>query len=61
PSERNDTIGGVFVNLEISKCWSLEISRRMFNTFFAQELNLENHPEQNIRGVPRSNSISHII
>ncbi|GJW25693.1 hypothetical protein Tco_0039504 [Tanacetum coccineum] len=51
PSERNDNIGGVFINLEISKCWSLEISRRLFNTFFAQELNLENHPEQNIRGV----------
>ncbi|GJU81453.1 hypothetical protein Tco_1283818 [Tanacetum coccineum] len=61
PSERNNNIGGVFINLEISKCWSLEISRRLFNTFFAQELNLENHPEQNIRGVLRSNSISHII
>ncbi|GJZ27334.1 hypothetical protein Tco_0571587 [Tanacetum coccineum] len=27
PSERDDNIGGVFINLEISKCWSLEISR----------------------------------
>ncbi|GJW01420.1 hypothetical protein Tco_1556671 [Tanacetum coccineum] len=44
PSERNDNIGGVFINLEILKCWSLEISRWLFNTFFAQELNLENHP-----------------
>ncbi|GJY29716.1 hypothetical protein Tco_0405483 [Tanacetum coccineum] len=41
----NDNIGGVFINLEISKCWSLEISRRLFNTLFAQELNLENHPK----------------
>ncbi|GJT46367.1 hypothetical protein Tco_0955082 [Tanacetum coccineum] len=51
PSERNDNVGGVFINLEISKCWSLEISRRLFNTLFAQELKLKNHPEQNIRGV----------
>ncbi|GJY42828.1 hypothetical protein Tco_0431041 [Tanacetum coccineum] len=43
PSERNDNVGGVFINLEISKCWSLEIPRRLFNTLFAHELNLENH------------------
>ncbi|GKA04773.1 hypothetical protein Tco_0683893 [Tanacetum coccineum] len=43
PSERNDNVGGVFINLEISKCWSLEILRRLFNTLFAHELNLENH------------------
>ncbi|GJV29246.1 hypothetical protein Tco_1385694 [Tanacetum coccineum] len=41
----NDKVGGVFINLEISKCWSLEISRRLFNIFFAQELNLENHSQ----------------
>ncbi|GJY54902.1 hypothetical protein Tco_0446566 [Tanacetum coccineum] len=29
----NDDAGGVFINLEISKCWSLEISRQLFNTF----------------------------
>ncbi|GJX58984.1 hypothetical protein Tco_0290374 [Tanacetum coccineum] len=51
PSERNDNVGGVFINLEISKCWSLEISRRLFNTLFAQELKLKNHPEQNIKGA----------
>ncbi|GKC88912.1 hypothetical protein Tco_1149561 [Tanacetum coccineum] len=28
---------------------------------FAQELKLENHLEQHIRGVPRSNSISHFL
>ncbi|GJV17861.1 hypothetical protein Tco_1363184 [Tanacetum coccineum] len=50
PSELNENIGGVFINLEILKCWSLEISRWLFNTFFAQELNLENHPEKNIKG-----------
>ncbi|GKB32822.1 hypothetical protein Tco_0872223 [Tanacetum coccineum] len=27
-----DNVGGVFINLEISKCWSLEISRQLFNT-----------------------------
>ncbi|GJV04326.1 hypothetical protein Tco_1337895 [Tanacetum coccineum] len=43
PSERNDNVGGVFINLEISKCWSLEIPRWLFNTLFAHELNLENH------------------
>ncbi|GJY36948.1 hypothetical protein Tco_0422326 [Tanacetum coccineum] len=51
PSEEIDNIGGVFINLEISKCRSLEISRRLFNILFAQELKLKNHPEQNIREV----------
>ncbi|GKB59540.1 hypothetical protein Tco_0915726 [Tanacetum coccineum] len=51
PSERDDNIGEVFINLEILKCWSLETSRRLFNTFLLKELNLENHPEQMIRGV----------
>ncbi|GJU49736.1 hypothetical protein Tco_1219291 [Tanacetum coccineum] len=40
PFERNDNVGRVFINLEISKCWSLEIPRRLFNTLFAHELNL---------------------
>ncbi|GJY15794.1 hypothetical protein Tco_0386216 [Tanacetum coccineum] len=43
PSERNNNVGGVFINLEISKCWSLKIPRRLFNKLFAHELNLENH------------------
>ncbi|GJS09051.1 hypothetical protein Tco_0365847 [Tanacetum coccineum] len=47
----NDNVGGVFINLEISKCWSLEISRRLFNTLSAQTLKMENHPEKTIRGV----------
>ncbi|GJZ04326.1 hypothetical protein Tco_0537601 [Tanacetum coccineum] len=47
----NDNVGGVFINLEISKCWSLEISRWLFNTLSAQTLKMENHPEQTIRGV----------
>ncbi|GJU74845.1 hypothetical protein Tco_1266250 [Tanacetum coccineum] len=33
PSEEIDNIGGVFINLEISKCWSLEISDDVLNTF----------------------------
>ncbi|GJU86930.1 hypothetical protein Tco_1294476, partial [Tanacetum coccineum] len=33
PRERKSTnIGGEFTNLEILKCWSLETSRRLFNT-----------------------------
>ncbi|GJT70804.1 hypothetical protein Tco_1030090 [Tanacetum coccineum] len=28
----DDEFGGVLINLEMSKCWSLEISRRLFNT-----------------------------
>ncbi|GJZ40041.1 reverse transcriptase domain-containing protein [Tanacetum coccineum] len=36
-------------------------SEALVNTLFAQQLNLENHPEQHIKGVSRSNSISHII
>ncbi|GJZ16326.1 hypothetical protein Tco_0552003 [Tanacetum coccineum] len=27
-----DNVRGVFINLEILKCWSLETSRRLFNT-----------------------------
>ncbi|GKB64327.1 reverse transcriptase domain-containing protein [Tanacetum coccineum] len=29
PSEQNNNVGGVFINLVISKCWSLEILRRL--------------------------------
>ncbi|GJX96044.1 hypothetical protein Tco_0351842 [Tanacetum coccineum] len=33
PRERKSTnVGGVFTNLEISKCWSIETLRRLFNT-----------------------------
>ncbi|GJZ07573.1 hypothetical protein Tco_0541366 [Tanacetum coccineum] len=33
PRERKiDDVGDVFTNLEIMKCWSLETSRRLFNT-----------------------------
>ncbi|GJS83487.1 hypothetical protein Tco_0750028 [Tanacetum coccineum] len=28
----NENVGGAFINLKISKCWSLETSRRLFNT-----------------------------
>ncbi|GKC19263.1 hypothetical protein Tco_1021413 [Tanacetum coccineum] len=51
PYKEVDNVGGVFINLEILKCWSLEISRRLFNILFAQTLKMENHPEQNIWGV----------
>ncbi|GJV71347.1 hypothetical protein Tco_1491342 [Tanacetum coccineum] len=40
PSERNDNVSGVFINLEISKCWSLEISRRLFNTLLLTNLQI---------------------
>ncbi|GJS43335.1 hypothetical protein Tco_0568378 [Tanacetum coccineum] len=43
PSEQNDNVGGVFINMEISKCWSPEKPRWLFNTHFAHKLNLENH------------------
>ncbi|GJZ82260.1 hypothetical protein Tco_0647433 [Tanacetum coccineum] len=36
----NDDVGGVFINLEISKCWSLEISKRLFNTFLLMDIQL---------------------
>ncbi|GJR98905.1 hypothetical protein Tco_0271079 [Tanacetum coccineum] len=33
PHDRKiDDVGDVFTNLEILKCWSLETSRRLFNT-----------------------------
>ncbi|GJY69832.1 hypothetical protein Tco_0472814 [Tanacetum coccineum] len=62
PSERNDNVGGVFINLEISKCWSLEIPRRLFNTPFCSNIqNGESFLRKISREFPRSNSISHII
>ncbi|GJU32692.1 hypothetical protein Tco_1176281 [Tanacetum coccineum] len=30
--EKSTNVGGVFTNMEILKCWSLETSRRLFNT-----------------------------
>ncbi|GJU19485.1 reverse transcriptase domain-containing protein [Tanacetum coccineum] len=38
PSEQNNNVGGVFINLVISKCWSLEILRRLFNTPFCSNI-----------------------
>ncbi|GKD28664.1 hypothetical protein Tco_1239442, partial [Tanacetum coccineum] len=32
PREKIDDVGDEFTNLEILKCWSLETSRRLFNT-----------------------------
>ncbi|GKA27372.1 reverse transcriptase domain-containing protein [Tanacetum coccineum] len=51
PSERNDNVGGVFINLEISKCWSLEIPRRLFNTLFAHVRNWENQSRAKYQGI----------
>ncbi|GKA66497.1 hypothetical protein Tco_0766305 [Tanacetum coccineum] len=39
-------IAGEFTNLEILKCWSLETSRRLFNTNLANKLNMENLPSK---------------
>ncbi|GJS51687.1 hypothetical protein Tco_0625049 [Tanacetum coccineum] len=60
-SERNDNVGGAFINLEISKCWSLEISRRLFNTLFCSTTQLGESSQAKHQGVPRFNYISHII
>ncbi|GJU40240.1 hypothetical protein Tco_1193197, partial [Tanacetum coccineum] len=49
PREGKSTnIGGEFTNLEILKCWSLETSRRLFNTqSCSTKRNLENLPSKN--------------
>ncbi|GJW57731.1 hypothetical protein Tco_0104462 [Tanacetum coccineum] len=60
PSERNDNVGGVFINLEILKCSSLEFSRWLFNIFYS-ETQLGESTEQISGEFFRSNSISHII
>ncbi|GJV13339.1 hypothetical protein Tco_1354880 [Tanacetum coccineum] len=44
--EISTNIGGEFTNLEILKCWSLETSRRLFNTNLANKLNMENLPSK---------------
>ncbi|GJV65189.1 hypothetical protein Tco_1476017 [Tanacetum coccineum] len=45
--EISTNIGGEFTNLEILKCWSLETSRRLFNTRnLAIKLNMENLPSK---------------
>ncbi|GJX94950.1 hypothetical protein Tco_0349536 [Tanacetum coccineum] len=44
--EISTNIGGEFTNLEILKCWSLETSRRPFNTNLANKLNMENLPSK---------------
>ncbi|GJU67724.1 hypothetical protein Tco_1253983 [Tanacetum coccineum] len=61
PSERNDNIGGLFINLEISKCWSLEISRWLFNTLLLTTSNWRIIRSKLSGEFPRSNSFSHII
>ncbi|GJX77505.1 hypothetical protein Tco_0324316 [Tanacetum coccineum] len=61
PSERNDNVGGVFINLEILKCWSLEISRRLFNTLLLTTSNWRTIRSKLSGEFPRSNSISLII
>ncbi|GJX29751.1 hypothetical protein Tco_0237830 [Tanacetum coccineum] len=50
-SKEIDNVGGVFINLEISKCWSLEISRRLFNILLLTTSNWRVIPEQNIKGI----------
>ncbi|GJV23308.1 hypothetical protein Tco_1376003 [Tanacetum coccineum] len=50
PSERNNNVGGVFINLEISKCWSLEIPRRLFNTPFCSNIQNGESSRANYQG-----------
>ncbi|GJS87417.1 hypothetical protein Tco_0770053 [Tanacetum coccineum] len=52
PSEGKLTnVGGEFTNLEILKCWSLETSRRLFNTHSCSiKINMENLPS-NYQGI----------
>ncbi|GJW28458.1 hypothetical protein Tco_0045333 [Tanacetum coccineum] len=49
-------VGGEFTNLEILRCWSLEISRRLFNTHPCSYTQHGESTKQNIRGVSHSNS-----
>ncbi|GKB57559.1 hypothetical protein Tco_0913745, partial [Tanacetum coccineum] len=56
PRERKSTnIGEEFTNLEILKCWSLETSRRLFNTILLINATWRIY-RANIRGVSHSNS-----
>ncbi|GKA48173.1 hypothetical protein Tco_0741131 [Tanacetum coccineum] len=56
PSEGKSTnIGGEFTNLEILKCWSLETSRRLFNTILLINSTWRIY-RANIKGVSHSNS-----
>ncbi|GKA82953.1 hypothetical protein Tco_0789701 [Tanacetum coccineum] len=49
-------VGGEFTNLEILKCWSLETSRRLFNTQSCSINSTRRIYQENIRGVSHSNS-----
>ncbi|GKA38721.1 hypothetical protein Tco_0731272 [Tanacetum coccineum] len=53
--EISTNIGGEFTNLEILKCWSLETSRRLFNTILLINSTWRIY-RANIRGVSQSNS-----
>ncbi|GJR58768.1 hypothetical protein Tco_1500930 [Tanacetum coccineum] len=53
--EISTNIGGEFTNLEILKCWSLETSRRLFNTILLINSTWRIY-RANIRGVSHSNS-----
>ncbi|GJV26885.1 zinc finger, CCHC-type containing protein [Tanacetum coccineum] len=44
--EISTDIGGEFTNMEIVKCWGLETSRRLLNTFLLNKLNMENLPSK---------------
>ncbi|GKE43385.1 hypothetical protein Tco_1470669 [Tanacetum coccineum] len=61
PSERNDNVGGVFINPDISKCWSCEISRRLFNTFLLKNSTWRIILSKLAEEFSRSISICHII
>ncbi|GKA24362.1 hypothetical protein Tco_0710395 [Tanacetum coccineum] len=55
--EISTNIGEEFTNMEILKCWSLETSRRLFNTRILAQLNSTwRIYQENIRGVSHSNS-----
>ncbi|GJZ00345.1 hypothetical protein Tco_0517774 [Tanacetum coccineum] len=42
----NDKVGGVFISLEISRCWSLGTSRRLFNTRSCSKAQIGESTEQ---------------
>ncbi|GJT67719.1 hypothetical protein Tco_1019199 [Tanacetum coccineum] len=54
--EISTNIGGEFKNLEILKCWSLETSRRLFNTESCSINATWRIYRANLRGVSHSNS-----
>ncbi|GJV72079.1 reverse transcriptase domain-containing protein [Tanacetum coccineum] len=60
-TERKEEIGGVFIIWKSQSVRVLTNLKVAVQHILARKLKLENHLEQHIRGVPRSNSISHFL